>query len=680
MKKLILIILIVLLFSLSVQASIIATIGMKGLSFIDPKLASVVGNVMSLSDPTSFVQGQITGKIKQETIGKIQEGIMQEFSKDNPGAVESMNKWNQVKGYIDQGANIVNELKLDDKGKIQEGSIKFDKLSKIGSLINNNLKDEDIQISKGNMNLVNGVPSVILDDGGSLNIKGKLYMNIEKDAKFKLDTEGNLLEANFKSKGGEYYFDANKIKIPAGASVNYKNGILTVSGANEFDFGVKGDKDYGAYYKIKGENVVINGNTISGDNFEVNNIQVYGLEGKATLSINTDKRYTLYANSVAKLNGLSVKNTAEKGNVNLYLDGFKPAEGEYVSFGKNDFYMQSEDVASSFSVRLDKDNNIINLNEKGYLELSTRGKTSTYFSKDGIIAKIDQKISSETTIINGNNVFYSNGFNVNYDRIGNDLNGIPTQIIFKNQKDEVLLNNKKIIFDEGNRFAISDLEDKKKYVKHSFFKDNILVTKCKIKECYADNIYFGNKIITGKFSKEDVDNIIKDIKQLPDVTKDHFNLVRYVSRSEMPCKDAAGCILGGQFYINSDIAGSSISLYNHEVTHIKTLDDLNFISTWRKRFGVSLLENIKSDSKRTCFTYYGCTNILEDMAETVTAAYDENIADFTVQILKNDIKKDKFILMCAKGFIDEDRCDKVSNLAGIKPSEFYRRQVELLSE
>ena len=674
----------VLLFSFSVQASIIAAIGMKGLSFVDPKLASVVGNVMSLSDPLSFVEGKITGKIKQETIGKIQDGVMQEFGNDNPGVVNSLNTWNNVKGYIDQGANIVNELKLNDKGEIQEGSIKFDKLSKIGSLVNKNLKDEDMQISNGNINLVNGAPSVILDDGGSLNIKGKLYMDTEKDAKFKLDTEGNILEANFKSKGGEYYFDANKIKIPAGALVNYKNGILTISGANEFDFGVKGEKDYEGYYKVKGENVVINGNTISGEDFEINNIRVYGLEGKATLSIIGEKRYSLHANSVAELNGLSVKNTAEKNNVDLYLDGFKPAVGEYASFGKNDFYMQSESIASSFAVTLNKNNNILKVDDKDYFEFSTRGKASVYLSPEGAIGKVNSDIAaSEVTLINGNNVFYSEGFNVNYNRIGDDLNSLPTQMTFKNKNDEILLNNKKIIFENDNRFAIVGIEDKKEYVKHSFFKDDILVTKCKIKDCYADNVYFEDKILTGEFSKQDVDSIINDIKQLPDVTKDNFNLVRYVSKDEMlkRCNGAAGCILNGVFYINRDISGSDFLLYNHEVAHLKTWDDLEFIDLYKKKFNKGLLENKGSELRRECFTYYGCTNIFEDMAETVTVAYDDSsIADFSVQIIKNNIKKDKFILMCAKGLIDENRCSKISGLAGIKPSEFYRRQVELLSE
>ena len=100
----------------------------------------------------------------------------------------------------------------------------------------------------------------------------------------------------------------------------------------------------------------------------------------------------------------------------------------------------------------------------------------------------------------------------------------------------------------------------------------------------------------------------------------------------------------------------------------------------KKKFNKGLLENKGSELRRECFTYYGCTNIFEDMAETVTVAYDENIADFTVQIMKNNIKKDKFILMCAKGLIDENRCSKISGFAGIKPSEFYRRQVELLTE
>ena len=673
----------VLLFSFSVQASIIATIGMKGLSFVDPKLASVVGNVMSLSDPTSFVQGQITGKIKQETIGKIQEGFMQEFSKDNPGAVESMNKWNQVKGYIDQGANIVSELKLDDKGEIQEGSIKFDKLSKVGSLINKDLKDEDIQISKGSLNIINGKPALTLDEGGSVNIKGKLYMNVEKGATFKLDDKGSLDEADFKSKGGEYFFDEQKIKVPAGATVDYTNGVLRISGVNEFDLGIKGENEYGGYHKISGDNLMIKGSIINGGSFKVDGVEVYGLEGKATLSIIGEKRYALHANSVAELNGLSVKNTAEKNNVDLYLDGFKPAAGEYASFGKNDFYMQSESIASSFSVTLNKNNNILKVSDKDYFELSARGKASVYLSPEGAIGKVNSDIAaSEVTLINGNNVFYSEGFNVNYNRIGNDLNSLPTQMTFKNKNDEILLNNKKIIFENDNRFAIVGIDDKKEYVKHSFFKDDILVTKCKIKDCYADNVYFEDKILTGEFSKQDVDSIINDIKQLPDVTKDNFNLVRYVSKDEMlkRCNGAAGCILNGVFYINRDISGSDFLLYNHEVAHLKTWDDLEFIDLYKKKFNKGLLENKGSELRRECFTYYGCTNIFEDMAETVTVAYDENIADFTVQIMKNNIKKDKFILMCAKGLIDENRCSKISGFAGIKPSEFYRRQVELLTE
>ncbi len=672
MKKLILIILMILVFSFSVQASIIATIGMKGLSFVDPKLASVVGNVMSLSDPTSFVQGQITGKIKQETIGKIQEGFMQEFSKDNPGAVESMNKWNQVKGYIDQGASIVNELKLDDKGEIKEGTIKFDKLSKVGSLVNKDLKDEDIQITKGNMEIKERISIVTLAEGGNLNIKGNLYMNIENGAQFRVEKKtGELVSATFKSKGGEYYFGAQRIKVPAGATVNYGLGRITITGVNEFDFSHKGmeaDK-FDEYNKIKileGGNIEIQGPSIGGKNFKIGEILVN--DGRLELSGNN---YILYSGTEVDVNNLVFKSNTRDMVLSLNQN---PGGDKYLYLNEKEKIVEFKSIEGGGYLKFNKGNKFVNIQDDNKFELEfDRGDINLVGGeKPNLKLGLIEDNRYKTKIVNGNGVvdldIYEENIVINSEYNENKLKNMPIKI----DMPESRFFNSDLVFDENGLFLTSKGKTNVNYRDHSIDDPSVkFVTDDE--NCFATNILFKeNKFVHGCFSKDESKEISNNLYKLDDTYKKSFSYIDVLDTSEVSkiCgKISYACTLDRTVLFKKDYIKDTDKLV-HELAHANAnkIESLypKFKENWME---IADAENIYEEygnpqtlpiggDLRGCCSVYGCTSYEEDLAECVELSFKDP-KKFSKFINNNVRYGAKLDLLCKYNFIPKNSCDEI---------------------
>ena len=134
MKKVIVILIVFVLLISLVNANIISTIGMTGLSFVNPTAATIVSNVLCVTSPvgvvtcaTQFVQGKIVGQVYGEALKQIAEV--------SPEVAKSITTYNQVKGYVDNGAEILKELEVDEEGDIISGKIYIKENEPIGNLL-----------------------------------------------------------------------------------------------------------------------------------------------------------------------------------------------------------------------------------------------------------------------------------------------------------------------------------------------------------------------------------------------------------------------------------------------------------------------------------------------------------------------------------------------------------------
>ncbi len=109
MKK-ILFVLILILFTVQlVSAADFASIGMQGLSFVNPQAAQIVNGIVCISNPVLCIQ--------QKIVGSVTSGVLQKVAEANPAAAQAISVYNQVKGYVDQGAKISEDLKVNELGK-----------------------------------------------------------------------------------------------------------------------------------------------------------------------------------------------------------------------------------------------------------------------------------------------------------------------------------------------------------------------------------------------------------------------------------------------------------------------------------------------------------------------------------------------------------------------------------
>jgi|SRR3989344_1095562 len=250
-KKIIITFIVIILLSSLVNADPFSTIATTGLSFINPTAGAIINGIMCVTSPaglitcaSNYVEGRITGIIQGEVLGRVvQSGII------GQQAVKSINTYNQFKGYLDQGASIIQELTLDENGAIESGEVY--NIAKdgddIGNLFGLNKKDaygKDINILAGKNNLGNKEYLISFSgDDSAFSVTNKDgvifdYINIKKQDKntnayLKLNKEGNVIGADFTTNenGGVYKFGDNKpVNVPGDTRVTHQNGVTRVEG------------------------------------------------------------------------------------------------------------------------------------------------------------------------------------------------------------------------------------------------------------------------------------------------------------------------------------------------------------------------------------------------------------------------------------------------------------------
>lgn len=226
-KKIIPLICISVLLIGTAQASLIGIITTQGLNFVNPQLAQAVSTVMCVTSPgglitcaKNFVEGKIIGKVTGE--------VLQQIAEVSPEAAKAIIQYNTIKGYIDQGAEIIKEIRIDENG-VYDGIIGFKEgdNSVMESFPDSNL--EDIIISNSKLDLK--TKSITLKEGGYLKLKIKdeqgnvqelEYKNIAEGGIIQLNEDGTIKSAEFKTSDSATYIFGNHPPLSVSANILVK--------------------------------------------------------------------------------------------------------------------------------------------------------------------------------------------------------------------------------------------------------------------------------------------------------------------------------------------------------------------------------------------------------------------------------------------------------------------------
>jgi len=318
MKKLVIYFLILVILVSSVYSSVFATISMKGLGFVNPEAAEAVNTVICASNPLMCAQGKVVGQITGEVFEEIQDA--------NPEAAEAISTYNEIQGYIDTGAEIINELKVDQDGNVQEGTIQFSesKNENVGNIIGPDLEKEDINVRNIHLDKKDGISTLTFTgDNSNAKVKDSQFTNIRKkdyntDAYIKLNEDGDVTEADITSneKGATFRLGDKTVNVGPNTRVTYDGDIVQVHGKGEqTDFNLDNKHDI----IIKGDNEIltIRDNKITGAEFTVDgfDVEYAGPSGGKSTVIITDKGYEFSENT-------NIGWDAQKLDIKTYDDKF----------------------------------------------------------------------------------------------------------------------------------------------------------------------------------------------------------------------------------------------------------------------------------------------------------------------------------------------------------------------
>lgn len=359
MKTIIIALLVILLISTSTISSTalgaFAVIGRTGLSFISPEAAHAVNTVICISNPVLCAQGKIVGAVAGE--------LYQEIARQSPEAARAIATYNQIDSYLQTGASIVQELKVDSDGYITEGTMDFTQQKQIGNLVGKNINKEDIIVSNTRFAKNNGISVFTLHEEGNIiikekdqqtnKVKGRIYSNIVKGGILKVDENGRIMEADMTSndKGSTLSFADKVVEVPPDTRVTFKDGKIKVYGNDKtFSLSNFGSQQSSKIRIIEGDEITIAGSTVTGRAFEGENFKVAGYgSGLGQVTIAGGKITNVGSRTNAVIEGIEHKVYGER-SLNIYYDeDFSPPKnGEnYFAYGKEKVWLGGGGFTSS---------------------------------------------------------------------------------------------------------------------------------------------------------------------------------------------------------------------------------------------------------------------------------------------------------------------------------------------
>lgn len=220
--------LLMILSSLITQAGIFATISMKGLSFASPQTAQIVQTALTVTryTPKAWVEGYVTRQVTGEA--------MQLIAEESKEAAQTIQQYNRVKGWIDEGARITEDLKLTENAELAGGSITINEKERdISTLVNSELEEGSIKVSNMAVSSKREGEAVTFTakKDGYVIINGIKYENLKEGSFISIGREGSIAEADITTtKAGAYEFGDMQVYAEKGARITYEDEILGVHG------------------------------------------------------------------------------------------------------------------------------------------------------------------------------------------------------------------------------------------------------------------------------------------------------------------------------------------------------------------------------------------------------------------------------------------------------------------
>ncbi len=431
-----------------------AVIGRTGLSFVNPEAAQAVNTIICVSNPILCAQGKIVSAVTGE--------IYQEIARQSPEAAMAIATYNQIDGYLQTGASIIQELKVDNEGYVTEGSIEFTQQSQIGNLVGQNIKIEDVTVSNARFTKSSGISAFTLKENGNLIIKerdpntgklskGRNYNNIASGGVIKINENGQVIEADITSneRGSTFSFADKVIEVPPDTRATFKDGKIKVYG-NDKTFALSnfGSQKSARIKIIEGNEVTIAGNNVYGRSFEGSDFKVFGLNGGYGRVVFSEERIVQVGeNTAATIKG--IQHITSDKNLNIYYnENFNPSghkNENYFTYGTSKIWLGG----SGFTSKLRKGNEIFpeyidNMYDDSFVERDARVEFSpnggqmevTKISPQNKPLALDIRAEGKVNIKNGRWVLDSDGKNVYAKIDANPAYALTSDIILNYKADD----------------------------------------------------------------------------------------------------------------------------------------------------------------------------------------------------------------------------------------------------
>lgn len=237
---------------------------------------------------------------------------MQEVAEQSPEMAKAIEQYNQVKGWVDQGAKITEDLKLDKNGGLAGGSIEIGETPQdLSKLIDPESKEGSLKVKNMGVSAQQegGDITLTAKEGGSAEIDGKKYEHLKANSKIITDRTRKIKEADMTFNEPTTIEIGDKtLKVEKDMRVVYKNGNLEVYGKDQT---VQVDQNK---ITINGENnIKLEGQKITGKDFTIDEKRFTGVEDKLAEMKIVDEGYLLGKDTMMTDNRMII--TSEEGNV-----------------------------------------------------------------------------------------------------------------------------------------------------------------------------------------------------------------------------------------------------------------------------------------------------------------------------------------------------------------------------
>lgn len=260
----------------------------SGFTLDNANIGTIMSELVCASTPVACVEGKVVGLLKTATLEAIK--------KNNPELYNAISTMNQLKGFVDQGNAIINNIKVSNEGVIESGTIKLsDEEQSFGNLVNPEFEADAVKGKNVEFSREGGNSFITFNKTeGYLKLNGDEFKNIKPNglnnkAFIKLDEKGMITNADLTaSEDTSFVFNDKKIDVKKDMNVRYQDGVINLYG-KEYDkinlydkvTDSEGKSSFTNGHEItlgndKGRRVFIEGNNVRGTNFWVDDLGVSG--------------------------------------------------------------------------------------------------------------------------------------------------------------------------------------------------------------------------------------------------------------------------------------------------------------------------------------------------------------------------------------------------------------------